>query len=188
MGMNKKTFAALAKNWWLPLVEGILSILAGIYTISNFGLGFEVVSVMVAAFLTTSGVVGLVGALTGGDYEGKVLTVILSIIRMIAGMLLVVMPGMAEMMLIILTGTAFLTHAINTVVFSIFMKKGGLDGWVAVLILGILLIINAFIIIADPFLSIALISGAVSADLLITGVHDIILAFQMKKLKNALKA
>lgn len=184
----KKAFSKLAGNWWLPLVEGILSVVVGIYAAVNFGSGFEAMAMMVAAFLTASGVVGLYGALVSGDYEGKFFTVILSIARVAAGLFLIVLPGLAEMTLIVITGAAFLTHAASVVAMSIFMKKTGVKDWGWILALGIVMVINAGIIIADPFVSVALISVAVSTDLLITGVHDIVLAIRMKKLKNALDA
>lgn len=183
----KKSLTQLAKHWWLPLIEGILSIIVGIYAGMHFGSGFMAVSIMVAAFLFASGMVGLCGALVSGDYEGKFLTVILSVLRLVASLILVVIPGMAEMYLLIIAGAAFLTLAINMIVLSLQMKKYKTEGWGWMLALGIILVINALILIANPLISVVMISASVCAELIISGVHDILVALQMKKLKAALE-
>lgn len=184
----KKSLTQLAKHWWLPLIEGILSIIVGIYAGMHFGSGFMAVSIMVAAFLFASGMVGLCGALVSGDYEGKFLTVILSVLRLVAGLILVVIPGMAEMYLLIIAGAAFLTLAINMIVLSLQMKKYKTEGWGWMLALGIILVINALILIANPLISVIMISASVCAELIISGIHDILVALQMKKLKAELEA
>lgn len=84
-------------------------------------------------------------------------------------------------------GASFLTLAMNMIVMALHMKKFALKGWGWMLALGLLALINAVVIVANPLLSVALISASVCAELIVSGAHDVALAFQMKKLKSALK-
>ncbi len=175
----KETFR---KIWWIPLVVGILAIGLGIYFVVNFGSAFEALIIFISVFMIVSGVLGIIAAI-GSRAENKtwIFNLILFAITVIAGVLLLVYPAAAALMIHIFCGIGFLSEGISLISNAFVFKRLGDGPWVFSLILGILIVLASFSIIGRPFFSFIFVSVLVAVNVLSFGINCIIASFQMKK-------
>jgi uncharacterized membrane protein HdeD (DUF308 family) len=78
-------------GWWLALLIGVVSIIAGIIVIAKPSNSLSTLAVIFGIFILVDGILELAGALTGGK-ESRGLLAVLGVISVIAGVLLIRHP------------------------------------------------------------------------------------------------
>lgn len=174
------------KLWWLYLVIGILAIAAGIFLICVPDVAAAILRLVISIFFIISGIAGIVSAIKERQLmSGWVLALILSIAITILGILVLVIPTLSEALLYILLGVGFFVEGVSMIIKAIAMKKLYKDkGWVASLVLGIVIAIIAILIIAFPNVTYVIIAILMAALLAIFGIYEIISAVKLKKVND----
>jgi uncharacterized membrane protein HdeD (DUF308 family) len=81
----------LTWGWWLALLIGVISVVAGIIVILKPSHSLSTLAVIIGIFILVDGIIVLVAAVTG-DKEGRGLLAILGTLSVIAGVLLIRHP------------------------------------------------------------------------------------------------
>lgn len=182
MNENMNDVIMSKKYWVIYLILGILATLLGIFFAVRPDASYTMISIFIIIFFLVSGVCGIVSSIAGRkEIKGWGASLALYILTVIAGILLLLVPGLSDTMLYIFTGVGFLTNGVSLLVSAFAVKDaGGL--WVLNLILGILIILASFSIIGNPFVSFLLIAVLAAIGTISFGVNCIILAVQLKKM------
>lgn len=191
MGLSDvKSNPKAGRFWFLFLLLGIFAVIIGIYFMANFGAGFQFIAFLVSIYFMVAGVINLIGSIQHRGTPGWVASLILSLISIVIGILMITnyftswTLSVSEILVLIFCGIGLLSEAISLIVGSISFRKESGGTWIPTLILGIILLILAIIIIANPLYSIALINIFVSIAVMVFGVSTIVFSFQLLKAKK----
>ncbi len=170
----------VGKSWWVVLVIGILSILAGAFFLIWPGVTILVIAVLFGIWLIISGIVQLVqgfnNELTGGQ---RALAIIVGIISIALGVLCFrggIVNGVYILSLFI--GFSFLFRGLWQLIAGI--QARGVSGRGLLIVGGILGIIAGIIVLAVPFDSVVVLAWIAGIWLVIMGVIEIVYAFKIK--------
>ena len=89
--MKSGELRELTWGWWLALLIGVLSIIAGIIVVAKPSNSLSTLAVIFGIFILVDGIVELVAALTGGT-ENRGLLALIGVLSVIAGVLLIRHP------------------------------------------------------------------------------------------------
>lgn len=170
------------KFWWLYLIIGILLSLLGISFFVNVGIAISFVTAFMGIFFLVSGLAGAIKCIVDREFIHLWgLHLALNIIVFLAGIAMLTRPSFALSFLWVICGMGFFFSGISTIFMAIQAKKLELSGWVLMLILGILVLISSFTIMAQPLTAVFVVGLCAGFSALFSGINDIVLAFQLKK-------
>jgi len=107
------------------------------------------------------------------------------ILDVLIGFMFLANPGITAAVIPFMIGFWAFFYGIILLAGSFGSKKTGIDNWWLELLAGILTIFFGYLIAFNPLISILTITVMISISLLIVGIYNIILAFDLKKLMNA---
>ena len=179
--ISKKIGSAI-KHWWLMLVVGILSVIAGILvfvfpleTYVTLSIAFGVLMLLVgAAQLIVSASSDNYLMMRGYFIVGGVLDVLL-------GLFLCLYPGITVFLLPILLGIWMLYHSFMMIAFGGDLGTFGLRGQGETVAGGILLLLLSILILMNPF------SAGIAAVVVLTGVGLVIFGITLIMLSVRLR-
>ena len=179
--ISKKIGSAI-KHWWLMLVVGILSVIAGILvfvfpleTYVTLSIAFGVLMLLVgAAQLIVSASSDNYLMMRGYFIVGGVLDVLL-------GLFLCLYPGITVFLLPILLGIWMLYHSFMMIAFGGDLGTFGLRGQGETVAGGILLLLLSILILMNPF------SAGIAAVVVLTGVGLVIFGITLIMLSARLR-
>lgn len=171
--------AAVAKNWWVLLFGGIISIIVGLLAIVWPGKTIVVVAILLAIYLIVSGIFEIVrgfgSGLTGGM---RALFIITGIISVILGIFAIRSAFQAVEILAIFIGIAFLFRGFGALFAGIDSKDGrGFN-----IFFGIISLLAGIVVLVWPGISLVTLAWVVGIMLVITGIYELIAAFRVKQL------
>lgn len=185
---KEQNVSEIGRHWIIFLIMGIVAVIEGLYFAMNFGAGFEYIAFMVSVYFMVSGIMSLCFTLQNRWIPAWPLQLILSIISFITGILVITdhftswTVSISDFMIIFLCGFGYISEAVSLIMIAVVCRKEFGSTWIFTLILGILLLIMACSIAANPLLLITLINIKVAASVLTFGITSIVIAFQLKKL------
>ena len=102
-------FRPVARSWWLWVLFGVLSIVAGVIALINPDLSLLAVAILFGSYLIVSGIFDLMAGISARDADTtrRAFAVVLAIISQIAGIVVLLRPGTGIVALVIILG-AFL--------------------------------------------------------------------------------
>ena len=179
--ISKKIGSAI-RHWWLMLVVGILSVIAGILvfvfpleTYVTLSIAFGVLMLLVgAAQLIVSASSDNYLMMRGYFIVGGVLDVLL-------GLFLCLYPGITIFLLPILLGIWMLYHSFMMIAFGGDLGTFGLRGQGETVAGGILLLLLSILILMNPF------SAGIAAVVVLTGVGLVIFGLTLTMLSIRLR-
>ena len=180
MKANKKT-------WIFILILGILASALGIFLIIRHDAAFDLVSLFVSIYFLVTGICGIISTIANHKQIplwGFILA--LYIIATIIGIDLLTVPGMSDVLTVILAGIGILSESISTIFASIDLKRNGVAGWGWLLALGIILVFVSIAIITNPFVTWVLIGVITGIGILVFGIESIIGAIVGRKIASFL--
>lgn len=170
----------VGKSWWVVLVIGILSIMAGGFFLIWPGITIVVIAVLFGIWLIISGIVQLVQGfnndLSGGQ---RALAIIVGIISIALGVLCFrggIVNGVYILSLFV--GFSFLFRGLWQLIAGI--QARGMSGRGLLIFGGILGIIAGIIVLAVPFDSVVVLAWIAGIWLVVMGVIEIVYAFKIK--------
>ena len=177
--MEMDPVARLAKNWWLFLVLGVVSVVAGVLAIAYPDLTLLALGIFAGISLLMIGIVEVVEAIAG-DPESRALSAIVGVLSLLAGLVCLRRPGESLLALVIVLGFWLIIEgAIHFI--GAFRE---LEDRALRLGLAILDIILGVLILALPGISLVTLAILFAISLIVRGLFAIITAFRLRGLEH----
>lgn len=171
----------LAKNWWLVLLRGIVSILFGVVAFAWPGLTLVTLVLFYGAFALVDGVIALASAFTGGAKPVPTWWLVLVGLAGIgAGVVTFLWPGLTAIILVVFIGAWALVHGIFEIVGAIKLRKEIDNEWMLILA-GIISVLFGLVILIAPGAGALGLIWAIAAYSIVFGVLLIGLALRLRK-------
>jgi len=176
------------RHWWLMMLAGIFSIVAGICVFAFPLESYVALSVLFGVLMLVTGAVQLILASTSGNYlMMKGYMIVGGVLDVILGIFLCIYPGVTLVVLPILMGLWLMYHSFMTIAFGGDMDTFKLSGGGMVILGGILLLLLSIFVLVDPF-SVGVVTVLVVAGvgLLVLGALLCYISVILKNIHNAL--
>ena len=171
--------SAVAKNWWLFVVLGVICVATGIaaivwpdITLLALGLLFGIFLVVVAAMEIVDAIVGEPG--------GRAISAILGVIALIAGLICIRRPGESLLALVIAVGIYLVAAGVIRIVLAFGVERG--RGWA--LALGGVDAIIGIVILSWPKLGLVTLAVLFALSMLFRGAFAIVAGIKLRSLRN----
>src|SRR3954454_7618104 len=173
LGIREDVRSALS-GWWLVLLMGLISIVAGVIVLTEPGDSLETIAVISGIFLLTYGILGLAAALIWGT-EARGMVALVDALTAIVGVLLIRHPisGIAAVALLI----ALWLIAIGVIRF-VFAFATPLNRVWNILV-GLVQMAAGVVIIVDPEIGLATLALLVGLGFIFNGIAMCILGWGM---------
>jgi uncharacterized membrane protein HdeD (DUF308 family) len=169
----------LGRNWWLFLIVGLVSIVAGILAIVYPDITLLALGIFVGVGLLFSGALDIAEAI-GGSPDSKALTSIVGILSIIAGLVCLRRPGESLLAIVIVLGIYLIVAGIVRFIRSF----SELEDRAAQMGLGIIDAILGILILSLPGLSLATLAILFALSLLARGAFMVWVAFKLRGAKE----
>jgi uncharacterized membrane protein HdeD (DUF308 family) len=166
---------AVSRNWWLFLVTGLVSVLAGVLMIVYPDLTLLALGIFVGIGLLFAGALEVAEAIAGSP-DSRALNAILGVLSLIAGVVCLRRPGESVLALVVLLGAYLIVAGIVRFVHALFE----LEGRAARMGLGILDVILGTLILSLPGLSVATLALLFALSLLARGAFTMFVAVKLR--------
>lgn len=180
-----KTIRSSVKNWYIPLIVGLLLILLGFYTISTPIASFLALAILFSWSFIASGILEIIFAIQNkNEVDGWGWYLTGGILYAIFGILLIANPLLSASTLAFIVGFYALFKSFQLLSFSFDLKNYGSNSWGWITLFAVLGIIFSFILLWNPLfagLSLVIWTGMAIS---IVGFAACVLAFQLKNLKD----
>lgn len=173
------------KNWWVSLVLGILLIGLSLFMIFSPITGYETIAILFCVIMIASGIMEIFFAAS----NRKVLSdwgwfLAAGIIDLILGLAIFIIPGMKEAILPFILAFWLMFRGISGIGFSIELHRYGSKSWGWYLAIGIISVLCSIGVIFFPMVGAVSVVWIISFILLFSGISQIMLAFDLKRLYN----
>lgn len=180
-----KTIKKTVKHWYVPAVIGALLTVLGIYL---FTVPLETYATLAVLFSISFLVTGILetwfSIQNKEELEGWGWHLTSGLFSLTIGILLVAKPEISAVTLPMLVGFSLLFRAFQGLGFAFELKNYGVLKWGNLAIASVLGIIFSFVLIFNPaFTGISLVVMT-ALTFIFVGISGIVMAFQLKKLKN----
>jgi uncharacterized membrane protein HdeD (DUF308 family) len=166
---------ALDRNWWLFLVVGLVSIIAGILAIVYPDITLLALGIFAGVGLLFSGAIEIADAI-GGEPESRVLAAIVGVLSVIAGLICLRRPGESLLAIVVVLGIYLVVAGIVRFIRSF----STLEERRAQMALGILDAILGILILSLPGVSLVTLAVLFAISLLLRGGFMVWLAFKLR--------
>jgi uncharacterized membrane protein HdeD (DUF308 family) len=166
---------AVSRNWWMFLVTGVVSILAGVLMVVYPDLTLLALGIFVGIGLLFAGALEVAEAIAGSP-DSRALNAILGVLSLIAGVVCLRRPGESVLALVVLLGAYLIVAGIVRFVRSLFE----LEGRAAQMGLGIIDVILGTLILSLPRLSVATLALLFALSLLARGGFTVFIALRLR--------
>ncbi|MDO4494144.1 MAG: DUF308 domain-containing protein [Clostridia bacterium] len=174
-----------SRSWIASVILGALVVVLGFFMIRNPLVAFETLSTLFLVNFLVIGVAQFVSVIIHRNMLSCWgLHLILPGLMIFAGLTILTTPFAKESMFCVFAGAGVLIEGISTLTAASFLKKSGLPGGTAALVLGVLLIVLGLITISDIFFTIRFVNAIASVAVLLSGVGLIAGGLTMRKFNN----
>jgi uncharacterized membrane protein HdeD (DUF308 family) len=167
--------APIARNWWMFLVVGVISLLAGILAIVYPDITLLALGLFVGVGLLFAGALEVAEAIAGSP-EGRTLSAIVGVLAIIAGLICLRRPGESLLALVVVLGVYLVVAGIVRFIRSF----SELETRAAQMALGIIDVILGVLILSLPKLSLVTLAVLFAISLLVRGAFMVFLAFRLR--------
>jgi uncharacterized membrane protein HdeD (DUF308 family) len=168
--------AHMAREWWLLAILGAVSLIAGVLAILHPETTLLAIGLIFGCYLVIAGIFELLNAIVG-DAESRVLSAIVGIVALVAGLVCLRRPGESLLALVVVVGIYLVVTGAVKLVLAFARAED--RGWVALsaitdLVVGIL-------ILAVPDLSLATLAVLFGISLVFRGAFSCVAALKLRK-------
>jgi uncharacterized membrane protein HdeD (DUF308 family) len=175
--MTVEPVPRIAANWWLFLVMGVVSAIAGVLALVYPDVTLLAIGLFAGIGLLFIGGMEVVEAIVG-EPESRALSAIAGVLSLLAGLVCLRRPGESLLALIVVLGIYLVVAGVVRFVRAI----SELEDRTYLMGVAILDIILGGLILALPGLSVATLAALFAISLLARGVLAIVMAFRMRSL------
>ena len=173
--MTVSEVSPLGRNWWLFLIVGLVSIVAGILAIVYPDITLLALGIFAGVALLLAGGLEIAEAIAG-DAESRVLSAIVGVLAVVAGLICLRRPGESLLAIVVVLGIYLVVAGIVRFVRSF----STLEDRAATMGLGIIDIILGILILALPGLSLVTLAVLFAVSLLVRGAFMVWMAFKLR--------
>jgi uncharacterized membrane protein HdeD (DUF308 family) len=174
----------LARDWWVLLVEGLLSILAGVL-IFSIDWSVRSLATLIGTLFVLHGV--STALIRGLDRSARKTNVLSGLVSVATGVAIVVWPAPGLVAVGIVLGAWLIVMGTVTIT-GAFAGRDVIPDWWMWLLLGLLEIPLGVLALADPGATLAALITVVGIWAVATGVTYVVMAFRVKRLPERVDA
>lgn len=168
-----------SKYWWLLAIIGVLTVIVGFVALIYPGPTLLVVGLLFGIWLVIWGAFAIYrGVADTGGAGWRVLSVIIGVLGVLAGIVLIVRPGQSVLTLVLVIGIWWIITGILELIQGIAVKD---YRWTNI-ILGLIGAAAGLIILVWPGIGLVTLVFIVGFTLIFRGTLETVLAFQLRKL------
>ena len=172
-----------AGAWWVFVVVGLLSLIAGIILILKPSNSLATLAVVVGIFLLIDGIFQLASSFSHAN-ENRALAAIIGVLGIVIGIALIRHPFHGVAAIGILIGIWLVAAGVVRLVFAIAERVNT----VMRSVIAVIMIIAGIIVVSDPHIGYATLAVLVGIWFVLNGIGTIALGFGIRSLKPELKA
>ena len=170
----------IGRNWWLFLIVGVISILAGILAIVYPDITLLALGIFVGVGLLFIGALDIAEAIAGSP-DSRALTSIVGVLSIIAGIVCLRRPGESLLALVVVLGIYLIVAGVIRFIRSF----SELEDRAAQMGLGIIDAILGILILSLPKLSLVTLAVLFALSLMIRGAFMVYVAFKLRAVRHA---
>ena len=183
-----KSLKKTIKHWYIPLLVGMFFIIVSVVSFAWPESSLLALSLLFALSFLFGGLSEIVFSLANRvQLDNWGWSLAFGIVTLIVGILLLLNPALSITTLAFYIGFVVLFRSISTIGFAMDIKKYGSKNWGALLVLGIIGTIVAFILIWNPIFAGLSVVILIALSFLFAGLFNIFLSFQLRKLHKSSK-
>jgi len=180
-----KTIQKSVKHWYIPAIIGTLLIAIGIYICSASVETYLTLTILFSLSFLFTGLMELAFAFQNrNNIEGWGWYLISGIFDTVVGFILLTHPDISAVMLPLFIGFTLLFRSMKGLGFAFEHKNYGSNNWSGLAFASTLGILFSLLLIFNPIFAEAYLVILTSLAFVFVGFTGIVLAFQLKKLKN----
>lgn len=140
------------RHWWMFLIIGLLSIIAGIIVFSRPAESYLTLSIMFGVLMLVTGIVELTVSITSNNYfMTRSYRIIGGILDLLIGLFLCIYPGVTLVILPVMLGIWMMFHSFMIIGFGSDMDSMRVKGSGWTVALGVIMLILSLAIVMCPF-------------------------------------
>lgn len=175
----------VVSNWWLFVILGVFLIIGGIWVMMTPVGSYISLSIFFSAMVFVNGIFDIVFSISNRQMlKGWGWYLTGGILEVLIGVILVIHPGITMAILPFVLGFWLMTGAVSTISGAFDLKSFHVKGWGWVLVLGVLLMISGFMVMANPIFGSGAIVIITSVAIITYGSSYIIFGIKLKKVKD----
>ncbi|MCR6490200.1 HdeD family acid-resistance protein [Amycolatopsis sp. OK19-0408] len=173
--------------WPIAAVRGVFAVLFGLFALIWPGATVLVLAILYGVYAIIDGVGGLMQAFRPGDGAHRAAYGILGALGIVAGVLVLVWPGITVLLLALLVGLWAIVTGVAEIAAAIRLRKQ-IRGEAFLIAAGAISVIAGVLIVINPIAGAFGIALLVGVYALIYGIMLLVLAFRLRKLGDATPA
>jgi uncharacterized membrane protein HdeD (DUF308 family) len=175
--MSVSPVPRVATNWWLFLVIGLVSTVAGVLAIVYPDITLLAIGIFAGVSLLFIGAMEIVDAIAGAP-DSRALSAIVGVLSLLAGLVCLRRPGESLLAVVVVLGFYLIIAGVIR-----FMRSfAQLEDRALVMMLALLDIVLGILILSLPELSLVTLAVLFAISLLARGIFMIVVAFRMRSL------
>ncbi len=175
--MKTNSFSVGITKGVIFAIIGLLLIIYPIQVVKTITVIFGIAALLTGAFVLFSAI----SKRTKGE-KGTVFPLIEGALSVVFGLILILIPSLSMTILAIMVGVWIIIEGVIRISVSLDMKNGGIDSWGKSLFVGLLFLILGILVIFHPELSTKALIIWIGVALLIFGLVDILIVYQLKNI------
>jgi uncharacterized membrane protein HdeD (DUF308 family) len=177
--------AAVGRSWGWVLFFGVASVVAGILVMTRPGGAVVGVAILFGAWMFVSGIFRIVEAIADGEDSGgmRVLIAVWGILSLLIGLFMLRHVDQTIAIIALLIGVFWVAG--GTIEFISAIAHKGMPGRGWRIFMGLLGVIAGIVVLSYPGISLVTLAWIMGIWFVIYGVMEIVLAFQVRKLRAA---
>lgn len=180
-----KSFTHSVKNWYIPLILGIILIVCGVYVFTVPLETYVTLAILFSISFIVSGIFDIYFSLQNSkSLNGWGWYLVNGILSLLIGVYLSIYPAISASVLPFVVGFTVMFRSFSLLGFSFDLKDAGVLSWGNLALTSVLGIILSFLLIANPvFTGISLVTLTALA-FIFAGIASITLSLNLKKVKD----
>ncbi len=173
------------KHWYVPLIFGIIFLVAGIYIFTVPLEAYVTLSVLFSISFISSGLLEIFFSINNSKtLSGWGWYLVGGLLTLGMGVYLMVYPAISMAMLPFVVGFTVLFRSIQLLGFALDLKELGILKWGNLAVASVLGIVFSFLLLANPIFSGMSLVVVTALSFIFSGIASIVLAFNLKKVKD----
>ena len=173
------------KNWYLPLLAGLVLIAIGIWTFANPEDTYVALATLFALSFAITGFFESLFSINNRDIlDGWGWTLVMGLLTLLVGVVMLMKPEISQLTLPFYIGFVVLFRSFQAISVAIDLRNFRVMAWGNLMVLGVLGVILGFILLWNPLfagLSAVIWTGMA---FIVAGVFNVVLSFRLKKLHD----
>ncbi|MFV0566401.1 MAG: HdeD family acid-resistance protein [Flavobacteriaceae bacterium] len=183
-----KTIGRSIKNWWVPLLIGIVLIITSIWTFMSPLESYFALAIVFSISFLVSGIMEIYFSIANRDaIPNWGWNLAFGILTTIVGVMLIANPAVTMVTLPLYIGFVVLFRSISAIGWALDVKDYGVSSWKGLLFTAILGIILSIMILWQPAVGGFTLVFWTGMAFLMGGIYSIYLAVQLRKLHKKVK-